>query len=83
MENCMIEKPEQEADLYPPCFCLGGCGSQWPEPCQCEPSLQERFRFYRQRNHRALAYYFARQCHVSGTGYQVPEFLLYTWVGVK
>jgi hypothetical protein len=43
-------------------------------------TLLQRFRFYKQRNAPALAYYFARRKHV-GDGYSVPEFLVVAWVG--
>lgn len=43
-------------------------------------TLQQRFRFYCERNAAPLAYYFARVKHVAGA-YAVPEFLVLAWVG--
>ena len=37
-------------------------------------TLQERFKFYRERNAAPLAYYFARQKHAAG--YTAPSFLV-------
>lgn len=42
-------------------------------------TLQQRFKFYKERNSSPLAYYFARKIHARN--YLVPEFLCYLWIG--
>lgn len=43
-------------------------------------TLQQRFRFYRERNASPLAYWLARHKHVDGA-YTVPNFLSLLWIG--
>lgn len=42
-------------------------------------TLQQRFKFYRERNAAPLAYYFARRKHAPG--YTVPEWLVLHYMG--
>lgn len=43
-------------------------------------TLQQRFRFYKERNAAPLAYWMARNKHVAGE-YAVPNFLTLLWIG--
>ena len=43
-------------------------------------TLEQRFRFFRQRHAAPLAYYFARVRHAD-RAYALPEFLVFLWIG--
>lgn len=47
--------------------------------CSYTMSLQERFKFYKEVNPPMLAYHFARDKHVRGTGYTIPQYM-YMWL---